>query len=148
MPIIETIKKLIHFKPRTRYPINYTRVFRTFDEFMKHVAETDSFDRHFVYYYDGSSKSLTETIHNNPHGERDIPDSRLQYVGECNDFGNNILFSDILFFPDQVFDIKAKYTLLDSTREINCFYRSDDFKMHTVESVVIARDNVYLCNKA
>lgn len=147
MGLINWIKKLVS-KPEPKFPVNFTKVFDSFEVFMNYVIGTTDFDRHYVYYYMGDAKSLASIISGDEfYGEKAVPDLSLHYVGECTKVKNNLLLTDVLFFPDQVFDLKNKYASIDRSKEVKCLYRSDNNGMFSVKGVVIASENVYLCNK-
>lgn len=148
MKLINWIKNLFSSKPDSKFPINFALAFDTFDEFIKYVSTTTDFDSHYVYYYMGDTKSLASIIRSDEYyGEKSVSGISLSYVGECSKVKNNLLLVDVLFFPDQVFDLKNKYASLDHTQEVKCLYKSDNNGMYSVKGVVIACENIYLCNK-
>lgn len=147
MRLIKYIKKLVN-KPKSKFPINFVKVFDTFEIFINYVNTLTDFDNHYVYFYMGDSKTLSSIIASNELcGESAIPDLSINYIGQCTKIKNNLLFRDILFFPDQVFDIKKCYADLNCDKIVKVLYKSDDTGMHTVKDVVLACNNVYLCEK-
>lgn len=147
MRLFKQIKK-ISSKPESKFPINFAKVFDTFEIFINYVNTTTDFDSHYVYFYMGDTKTLAGIIAGNEFcGENAIPDLSLHYIGQCARVKNNMLFHDILFFPDQVSDIKKCYAGLNHDMEVKGMYKSDDTGMHTVKGVVLACNNVYLCKK-
>lgn len=148
MVIFNWIKKLIQKNPNPAYPANFAKVFRSFNDFMEYVVTTDCFDKHYLYFYQGSSNEVKSIIKRGRQGERAIPDINLRYIGSCYGYRNSIMFHDILFLPDQVSDVKKQYASLDHSHKITSMYRSDDYlESHSVKSVVIGCENVYLCQE-
>lgn len=148
MGLLSKIKSFFTPNFDSDLPVNFTMVLDSFDSFMAHVNNTNDFDDHYVYYYAGDSKNLANIISNDTYrGEDSIPDISLSYIGETSVVKNNLMLVDILFFPDQVFDIKNKFASIDHTEESKCLYKSDNTGMHTINGFVIASKNVYFCAK-
>lgn len=148
MCLLYKIKSFFTYSLDSDLPVNFTMVFDSFASFMAHVNNTNDFDDHYIYYYIGDSKKLANLIsHNTYMGEDSILDMSLSYIGESIVVKNNLILVDIQFVPDQVFDIKNKFALIDDTKESKCLYKSDNSGMHTIDGVVIGRKNVYFCTK-
>lgn len=148
MGFFSKLKNLLKNKTSNKYPRTFCLKFDDMESFIEYVSENHDFDYNYLYYYRGEANNLVKLIGSEYScGEKDIPDLSLEYIGDCDSKNNNIIFEDVIFIPDCVFDLVNKYNFLDQTKPRHCMYRSDTSGFHQIYKFVIARENVYLCSK-
>ena len=148
MGFFSKLKNLFESHDNGKYPKNFCMKFDDLESFVEYVSENNAFDNNYLYFYWGEANYLTNLIGSEySSGEKDIPDSSLEYIGGCETKNNNIIFEDAIFVPDCVFDLVNKYYSLDHTKPRHCMYSSDTSGFHQIYKFVIARENVYLCSK-
>lgn len=149
MKFLKRLKELFSGGDKYEYPQHFVVKFANVDDFIEYVAQNIcNLSNHYIYYYKGYGNTLFNLISSEKRkGEKEIRYIDLEFAGECECIKNNLILYDTLFFCDTVPDVFRKFNEINVSEKHKCKYVSNITGYHDITNFVIAKENVYLCEK-